>query len=226
VRIGISLDGDQAANDRHRRFRDGRSSHPAVRRALALLRRPEFRASYAGLLCTIDIRNDPIRVYEALLAEAPPQIDLLLPHTNWDQPPPRTPATPTPYADWLGQIYHRWVADGRPTPIRTFESVLSTGAGGHSGVEALGLDPADLVVIETDGAWEQADSTKSAFDGAPATGLNIFTHPADAAAAHPGIAPRLGGIDQLCRTCQECSVVRQCGGPLVERLQQSFCLLR
>ncbi|WP_157876185.1 radical SAM protein, partial [Streptacidiphilus griseoplanus] len=28
IKVGISLDGDRAANDRHRRFADGRSSHP------------------------------------------------------------------------------------------------------------------------------------------------------------------------------------------------------
>src|SRR3954467_3145179 len=28
VRVGVSLDGDRAANDRHRRFADGRTSHP------------------------------------------------------------------------------------------------------------------------------------------------------------------------------------------------------
>ena len=69
VRVGVSLDGDRAANDRHRRYADGRSSHAQALRALALLRQPEYRHLYAGILCTIDVDNDPIAVYEALLAE-------------------------------------------------------------------------------------------------------------------------------------------------------------
>ena len=36
VKVGISLDGDQAANDRHRRFADGRSSYDKVVRAIGL----------------------------------------------------------------------------------------------------------------------------------------------------------------------------------------------
>ncbi|MEN3611057.1 FxsB family cyclophane-forming radical SAM/SPASM peptide maturase [Plantactinospora sp. ZYX-F-223] len=214
VRVGISLDGDAAANDRHRRFAGGASSHAPVRRALALLRRPEYRHSYAGILCTIDVRNDPIRVYEALLAEAPPRIDLLLPHATWNAPPSRPDGTATPYADWLLRIYRRWVRDGRPVEIRLFDSLLATAAGGRSGTESVGLDPADLAVVETDGAWELADSMKTAYDGAAGIGLDVFQHPADAVLAHPEFVGSQRGLSGLCRTCRQCPVVAQCGGGL------------
>lgn len=214
VRVGVSLDGDRAANDRHRRFADGRSSHDAVLRALALLRRPGYRRIYAGILCTIDVRNDPIQVYEALLAEAPPRMDFLLPHATWDQPPYRPAGDPTPYANWLRRIFERWLADGRPVPVRLFDSLLSAASGGPSGTEAIGLDPADLAVIETDGSWEQVDSLKTAYHGAAGTGFDVFTHPVDVVAGHPGIVQRQGGRDSLCRTCQDCPVVDRCGGGL------------
>src|ERR1700760_2142268 len=38
VRVGISIDGDRAANDRHRRYANGRSSYEQVVRAIDLLR--------------------------------------------------------------------------------------------------------------------------------------------------------------------------------------------
>jgi uncharacterized protein len=82
VQVGISLDGDRSANDRHRRFADGRSSHAQALAALALLRRPEYRHIYAGILCTVDIANDPIAVYTALADQEPPNLDLLLPHAT------------------------------------------------------------------------------------------------------------------------------------------------
>ncbi|MGB2571913.1 FxsB family cyclophane-forming radical SAM/SPASM peptide maturase [Micromonospora citrea] len=214
VKVGVSLDGDLPANDRHRRHANGASSHAAVRRALALLRRPAYRASYAGILCTIDLDNDPVRVYEALLAEQPPHIDFLLPHANWERPPPRPDGVATPYADWLLAIHRRWLADGRPVPIRLLESLLSTASGGTSRTEAVGLGFADLVVIETDGSFEQVDSLKSAYDGAAATGLDVFRHGVDDAAAHPMIAIRQSGLVGLCATCRDCEVVRQCGGGL------------
>jgi len=214
VQVGVSLDGDRAANDRHRRFSGGRSSYSQVRRALSLLRKPEYRHLYAGILCTVDVRNDPIAVYEALLAEAPPRLDLLLPHATWEQPPYRPPGQHRPYAAWLGRIHSRWLADGCPVPIRFFDSLLAAWEGRPSGSEAVGLDPVDLLVIETDGAWEQTDSLKTAFDSAPATGLNVFSHSVDEAAEHPGVAGRQAGIAALCLTCRECPVVRACGGGL------------
>jgi len=214
VRVGVSLDGDRAANDLHRLFADGRSSHPQARRALSLLRRPAYRHLYAGVLCTVDLRNDPVAVYEALLAEEPPRVDVLLPHATWEQPPYRPAKAETPYATWLGQIHSRWLDDDRPFPIRFFDSLIDAWAGRPSGSEAVGLDPVDLLVIETDGSWEQTDSLKTAFDGAPETGMDIFSHSVDEAAAFSGVVSRLGGLGSLCRTCRECSVVQACGGGL------------
>jgi uncharacterized protein len=214
VKVGVSLDGDRTANDRHRRFADSRSSYAQVRRALALLRRPEYRHLYAGILCTVDVENDPIAVYEALLAEAPPRLDLLLPHGTWDQPPPGPPGTQTPYASWLSRIHSRWVADGCLVPIRFFDSLLAAWEGRPSGSEAAGLDPVDLLVIETDGTWEQVDSLKVAYENAPATGFDVFSHSVDEVAAHPGVAGRQAGLAALCSTCRECPLVRACGGGL------------
>jgi uncharacterized protein len=214
VRIGISLDGDRRANDRHRRYANGASSHDDVLRALALLRRPAYRHLYAGLLCTIDVESDPIAVYEALLAQEPPRIDFLLPHATWDNPPPRPGGAATPYARWLLRIHERWNADGRPVAIRTFDSITSLAGGGPSGTEALGPDAADLAVIETDGAWEQVDSVKVAYHDAAATGLNVFAHRVDEVAAHPAVAGRQAGLAALCDTCRACPVVRVCGGGL------------
>ncbi|MGW6916153.1 FxsB family cyclophane-forming radical SAM/SPASM peptide maturase [Kitasatospora sp. NPDC054939] len=215
VRVGVSLDGDRAANDRHRRYADGRSSHPQVLRAVALLREPAFRHLYAGLLCTIDVANDPVAVYRALAELEPPAVDFLLPHATWEQPPTR-PAGPgtTPYADWLLTVHALWEADRRPFAVRTFESVHRTRSGLSSLTEALGLEPADLVVLETDGSFEQADSLKTAYDGAPATGLDVFRHSLDQVAAHPGIAGRRLGLAGLGAECRSCRVVRTCGGGL------------
>lgn len=215
IKVGISLDGDAAANDRHRRYADGRSSHARVLAAVALLRQPEFRHLYAGLLCTIDVENDPVAVYDALVELAPPRIDFLLPHSTWDTPPKRpSGAGPHPYADWLLAVYDRWQARGRPVPVRTFDSVHRTLRGQSSLTESLGLDPADLVVIETDGTFEQADSLKTAYDGAAGTGFDVFAHSLDEVAAHPGMMKRQSGLAGLSSTCRECPVVRSCGGGL------------
>jgi uncharacterized protein len=225
VKVGVSVDGDRAANDRHRRYADGRSSYDKVIRAISLLRNGRFRSLYAGLLCTIDVANDPLAVYDSLMDLRPPRIDFLLPHATWDHPPSRRVGADSEYADWLIAIFDRWLAQGSPVRIRTFDSIMSTLRGGPSYTEALGLEPAPLAVIETDGSYEQVDSLKAAYDGAPETGMNVFDHSIDAVARHPGILARQQGIAALSAACQECPVVSSCGGGLYShryRAQNGF----
>jgi uncharacterized protein len=216
VAVGVSIDGNRASNDRHRRFADGRSSYDQVARGIELLNRQEHRALYSGLLCTIDLANDPITTYETLLAFSPPRLDLLLPHGNWSAPPPGRVADPTltPYGDWLIAVFDRWYgAPRRETGIRLFESIISLLLGGPSRSEVAGDDPTDLVVIETEGSLEQHDSLKATVDGAAATGLNVFDHTFDDVLAHSGWESRPGRTG-LGPACNSCPLVSACGGGL------------
>lgn len=214
VSVSVSLDGDRAANDRHRRFADGRTSHPLVLAAVDLLRTEPYRHLYQGLLCTVDVANDPVAVLDALVELAPPRVDFLLPHATWQTPPVRPDDAPDTYARWLLRVFDHWEQLGRPVPVRLFDSLFSTLGGGPSLTEALGLAPTDLVVVETDGNLEQVDSLKSAFEGAAATGFNVFDHAFDLVAAHPGVRARQLGLAGVSDTCRRCPVVRSCGGGL------------
>jgi uncharacterized protein len=160
------------------------------------------------------VRNDPIAVYDALVALDPPRIDFLLPHATWDAPPLRPRGSATPYADWLVTVSGRWDAAGRPVPVRIFDSVLRALRGESSLTESLGLAPADLVVIETDGTFEQADSLKTAYDAAPATGMDVVANTLDDVLCHPGMLARQQGIQQLSEECRACPFVNSCGGGL------------
>ena len=216
VSVGVSLDGDRAANDRHRMHANGRSSYDKVVRSLELLQTEPFRGIYAGILCVIDIETDPSAVYNALLAFNPPVIDFLLPQGNWTHRPPgrRHDCASTPYADWLIEIFDHWW-DTFPAPqsrIRFFEEVIQLCLGGNSRCETIGLSPVGVIVINTDGSLEQVDTLKSAYDGASATGLNIFSADFDAALAHPSVVARQIGIEALSETCQKCPIHRVCGG--------------
>lgn len=215
VLVSVSLDGDQDANDRHRLDRRYRSSYHRVLRAIDLLRTEEYRHLFGGLLCTVDVANDPVVVHDTLSALSPPRIDYLLPHSTWDTLPPRgSSGSATPYADWLLAVFDRWTEQGRKVRVRTFDSVLSTLRGGPSLTEAMGLAPSDLAVVETDGSFEQVDSLKTAYDGAPATGYHVNDHTFEQVARHPGVQARQRGLLGLSKTCRECPVVQSCGGGL------------
>ena len=215
IRVGVSLDGAAESHDRHRRFPSGRGSHAAVAAGLDRLTSARYRHLFSGLLCTIDLRNNPLETYQALLAYQPPRIDFLLPHGTWASPPPgRISGAPeTPYADWLITIFDKWYWSPG-TGIRLFEEIISVMLGRASGSELIGLAPSRLVVIETDGTIEQGDSLKVAYHGAPETGLHVIRDQFDDALALPGIVARQLGLRALGAECQGCRLRHVCGGGL------------
>jgi uncharacterized protein len=213
VRVGVSVDGDAAAHNRHRRFASGRGSYQAVAAGLRRLQR--FPHLFGGLLCTVDLRNDPLRTYQALADFQPPRIDFLMPHGTWDRPPPRRAANEaaTPYADWLVEIFDYWYPKPQ-TGIRLFEEIMHLLLGGASDSEVVGLAPARMVVIETNGSIEQEDTLKIAYEGAPATGLDVARDSLDAALLLPQIVARQLGPRALAGPCRACPVRAVCGGGL------------
>jgi uncharacterized protein len=210
ISVGVSLDGDVEATGRHRRFANGRNSFDAVADGLDLLRSPEFRECYSGILCTVDVGNDPVSTYETLLKFAPPALDLLLPHANWSSPPPGTG-----YADWLISVFERWYgAPHQETRIRLFTELIQLVLGLPGEVEGLGLLPSTLVVVDTDGAIKQLDSLSSTYPGAADTGLDVMSGSFDDALDHPTTVARQIGAEALSQQCLACEVMEVCGGGL------------
>jgi uncharacterized protein len=217
IRVGVSLDGDERGHDLHRRHADGRGSHAEVRAGLRRLTAPAYRRLFGGLLSTVDLRNDPVATYEALLDFAPPAVDFLLPHGNWDEPPPGlVPADPaTPYGDWLVAVFDRWYGvPVRETRVRLFGEIIRLLLGGSSRTESVGLSPVAMAVVETDGSIEQVDTLKSAYEGAAATGLHVTRDAFDAVLLLPSTAARQIGERALSERCGSCEVRRICGGGL------------
>ncbi|HSV65006.1 MAG TPA: FxsB family cyclophane-forming radical SAM/SPASM peptide maturase [Mycobacteriales bacterium] len=215
IRVAVSLDGGQAAQDRHRRYPNGRGSHADVARGLELLRSDPYRHLFAGLLCTVDLAHDPVTTYRDLLRFAPPRMDFLLPLGNWTAPPPGRSGDPTgtPYADWLGAVFDQWYsAPEQETELRLFREIIHLLLGGVSHLEGLGLAAASIAVLETDGSLEQVDALKSTFSGAAATGLHLATHAIDQLLRHPAFLDRQSGIAGLAEECRQCAVLEVCGG--------------
>jgi uncharacterized protein len=210
IRVGVSLDGDAEATGRHRRYASGRNSYDDVADGLHLLGSPEFRDIYGGILCTIDVANDPIATYEALIRFDPPVLDLLLPHANYSCPPPALH-----HANWLIGVFDRWyTAPEQETSIRLFAELIQLVLGQPSAVEGLGLLPSTLIVVDTDGSIKQLDSLSSAYPGAADTGLHVDSDSFDSALDHPTTVARQIGVEALAPICQTCSLMEICGGGL------------
>jgi uncharacterized protein len=213
VRVGVSLDGGEEEHDRHRKWANGNGSFQAVQAGLHRLNTAPYRHIYGGLLNTVELRNDPVHTYEALLEFTPPAIDFLLPHGNWDTPPPgRPPDASTPYGDWLVTVFDRWYGSPeKQTRVRLFDEITMLLFGRQSTGEAVGLSPVAVVVVETNGQIEQADSLKSVYEGAAATALHVAHDSFEGALLLPSIAARqIRGL-ALADGCQECSLRLVCG---------------
>lgn len=228
VTFGISLDGDQAANDRHRIDHSGVSSHADVERGLRVVQESPHRSLFRGFLSVIDIENDPLETYRYLMNWEPPRLDFLLPEGTHDRPPPGIQGggvgrRPTPYADWLIPIFDEWFRNPGQTGVRLFENLIDVLLGGRSQTDGTGEGSFNLVTIETDGAIEDVDLFKAAYPGAPGLGLpsepppNVFTTSFSDLTSWPTVIERhqLNMREGLCKTCRECPAVEACGGGFV-----------
>jgi uncharacterized protein len=211
--VGISLDGPPEINDRSRVDNAGNGSSARVERALTLLTKPPYRKVFAGFLVVIDIESDPLEVYRYLAGFEPPSIDFLLPYDNHKRRPKgKKRFDNTVYADWLLTIFEAWWAERSTIRIREFDTIVRMALGGRSKVESLGLEPVDIVVIESNGDIELVDSLKGTFEGATHLGFNVFEHSMDEVVRHNMVQFRRLGVDALAQECRSCAIVSQCGG--------------
>jgi len=214
IRVGISLDGGREANDRHRLFPQGTSSYDQVVAAVRLMTAEQYRSVFAGILVTVDTANDPVRLFEDMVALRPGKIDLLLPHATWEHPPAAGLPGRTVYGDWLVTFFDRWYESPPVIGVRLFEEIMHALLGGASTSEAVGLSTPESIVIETDGSFEKSDLLKVAYAGAPETGYNVFDHSLDDVLNHPGVRAMAQGLAGLAATCRKCPIVTACGGGL------------
>ncbi len=212
--IGLSIDGPRQANDTHRFDHQKQSSFAAVERAAKLLASEAGQKIWSGFLTVIDLNHDPLETYAYLKSFAPRSIEFLLPLGHYDlRPPGKMGTRTTPYADWLLKIFQVWYHE-RPhtTKIRRFRDIIAMLAGASSSSEEWGLQPTDFAVIETNGSIEAVDTLKTTFPKANYLGLNIFDHSFDDMFQAPTVVERQMGWSALCDTCQNCELVKVCGG--------------
>ncbi|MEV6135506.1 FxsB family cyclophane-forming radical SAM/SPASM peptide maturase [Nocardia sp. NPDC051990] len=215
IKVGVSLDGSEAGHDRHRKYRNGQGSHAQVIEKLRLLTEDANRSLYGGLLCVIDLENDPLETYKSLAVSAPPAIDFLLPHGNWDSPPPGRTSNreDTLYADWLIPIFDYWYESMCDEPsVRLFDDIMDIALGTDRASETVGLAPIQVVVIETDGQIEQVDTLKSAFPDATKLGEHVSRSRLSSALWSPGVVARQIGVAALGPACLKCPIRNICGG--------------
>jgi len=211
--VGISLDGNKSANDFHRLDHRGKSSYDRVIAGLRTLQ--QFAPTHAaGVLAVVDARSDPIETLDALAALGLPNVDLLLPHHNWDRPPvDGVSSDAAPYGRWLAKIWDAWLG-GRHSHLRIrFLDNIVARLVGHPGLyEQMTTSPVQLVTISTDGDFEGVDTLKSTGSGVQRTGLNVLRHEIDDVLSHPIYLMRQDWQATLPTACSHCRIKEICTG--------------
>jgi uncharacterized protein len=224
IMIKCSIDGYEAAHDANRKTKQhSLGTFKMVDRGIRKLSDPEseYRDQFEGLLAVIDVRNDPIKTYEALCAYDAKEIDLLLPYANWDNPPvvPDGNTSPTPYADWLLEIFHRWRADlqeDKAVPdIRLFWSIINLSRGSASLTESIGPATSRVAFVRADGSFEGLDALNAISSSVNTTNMNVYEHNLDQVAQHLQKNHQLGE-KELPQVCHDCKLMDICGGGHIE----------
>lgn len=213
IRIGISLDGTRADNDRFRVYHDGRSSYDDTVKAIRLVQAyPDHKQILGGILVVVDVRNRPIEILRALDDLGVRGANLLLPDSNYDAPPFRPDGDNTAYGKWLHEFFVLWLESYPHIEIPYFEEILNLMLGGVSTSEEIGAQSVDFVIVETNGDIEAVDTLKMVGREATLLNLNVARNSFNEAITHPAIYSRMSGFNSLCKVCRECEHLTHCGG--------------
>jgi uncharacterized protein len=212
IGFGVSLDGPRAINDQNRIDHAGRGSYDRVIRGIDIALQNGIRP---GLLTVIDPLSDPDLIYEHVLSLGIEHIDFLLPEATYEVPPPGydTESQLTLYADWLIRIFDRWFTQSPAyLRIRIFETIIASILGMPVGLDTMGTDTNEVLVIEADGGIEPIGSLKICGNGFTKIGADVFTHSLDEALDTELARHYVLSGQMLCSQCQGCPIRETCGG--------------
>lgn len=217
IRVGISLDGDVATNDKYRVNHRGYGTYSVVSIALQKLA-VSHRSIFSGILCVVHPESDPRDVYAELARWEPPVLDLLLPSCNWEHPPKHRAKSATEansvYGTWLAAIFDVWYVHGpRSVRVRLFEEILHSLLGGSSTSTAIGSSTTPgFIVIDTNGSYQLTDRLKSAYDGAASLNMDVARHSILDVLSSPKLQRYFTSAARVATECRSCDLVAICGG--------------
>jgi uncharacterized protein len=220
IHVGISIDGTPEAHDRYRLDHKGQGTYNSVIRGLNAIQK--FDAQHKtkidkGVLSVIDVTTSPTAVWDHFKRLKMTRVNLLLPDHNYDYPPPgkQHPGEldNTAYADWLIEIFERWFDDpGEKPVISMFRDIMYLLLGAEVRHDYWGTGSLGILIIETDGGIEPADSLKICGNEFTKLGMNIFKNSLDDALSQE--LPKLYNLSKqkVCKKCSVCPVREICGG--------------
>ena len=210
VHWSISIAGPQDVHDEYRFRVRGGGSHASVEAAIErTLSRPEWQRWFGGVLAVINPDADGARLVNYFHSLGVTHVDFLMPDATHAAAPEHLPGfTQEKLLRFLVEAFDAWTAlDSRQFHVRTFEHIISGIFGRMPELDAFGAGLGWLMVIETDGSYQNLDVLHICGEDFTTTGgtLQSRTFGEQFALARAAEIP-------LCATCEQCPVRDVCGG--------------
>ena len=210
--FSVSLDGNKTTHDLHRKNKNGQGSFDEVMAGIKKLKK--YPNIFSGVIGVINPLISPSEILTFYEANGIDSIDLLLPDSNFNNPPLYKSENSDIYSQWLISAFDEWFEHHQGISFRTFEVLLNNMIGNNASSDTFGLGYLDYLTIETDGSYHTSDILKSTYNNASSLGMNMFDFSIEEALKHKKITQynTLLSYDSLPARCKLCEFVRFCGG--------------
>lgn len=216
IGFGISLDGTKEVNDANRVDFKDQGTYDKVISNVELMK---ARRQYPSFLSFLNINYDPVKTYQHFKSIGANSVDFLFPDANFYNLPQALTHTEdaydwnnTPYGDWYISLFDQWFYDKNPKPrVRFLHYLLQIILGNDIGYDLAGVQPTQLVMIESNGDIEAVDDLRVCGDGFTKSKMNLFTHSLEDAEQQELIKLHNSSKDKLARQCMVCPAKEICG---------------
>ena len=146
--VGVSIDGDKASHDRHRRYSGGRGSYDVITQNVGRLREAGIRC---GAICVANPDASGELCYESIRDLGISVIDLLLPLATWGSEHSSV-GYQEALSDYLFGFLKGWLPEASGVRLRLFDVMFSRAIGKDIEYSGLGaVKKEKFIVLETDG---------------------------------------------------------------------------
>jgi uncharacterized protein len=210
VHWSISIDGPKQVHDRFRYRVSGGGSHAAVEAAITrTLSRPEWKRLFGGVLAVVDPDADGGEIVRYFHGLGVNHVDFLMPDATHAALPAHLPGfSQEKLRRFMTGAFDAWTAiDDARFQVRSFAHLISGIYGRMPELDAFGAGLGWLLVVETDGSYQNLDVLHICGEEHTLTGGTLLDR---SFGEHYALA-RAAEVP-LCATCQACPVKDVCGG--------------
>lgn len=209
ISIGVSFDGPKKHHDNFRKFHNGKGSYDIIKENIL-----NNKFNISSLLSVVNTEIDANIFYEEVKSMGIQKLNLLLPDSTHDSLPKEYMNNKlTPFADWLIEVFVIWINDEERPNVLLFRILIDLIIGnGSNGNQSFGKISNSVIIIETDGGIEVADSLKSCYEGITKMNLNINSNKLEDVFDTKIFDIYYNCYEIQSNKCLNCPIIEFCGG--------------